>query len=618
LAVTVFSQKQEKIFYNKDWKVCSQSKAAFYRLVNFDNQGNPIGKVYDYFITGELQSEIEGAVYIDKKDDSKSRFIGLSKGLYRNGNRNFETLHDHQGNVVSSKSWHENGNLWAEYSYKNGEIDGNYTQYYENGKLEVKATYKNGELDGNYAVYYEDGTLGIEATYKNGKPDGEYIVYHENGKLLAKFKFANGKLADKFYMECDEFGKCQNVFSEDFDSFDNENQWSVGYSDDVSISILPKKGILMKSKTGTGFKNTINLPLNLSEDFSIEAIIDFKSGNTKSGHGLMWGFKDWDNYSYFIITASGHCKIGEKAKGIDLPTKEWTNFGAINRNKQRNKLKMLRVDEKMYFTINGQFVHSSKFYGLNGNNLGFYMTSGKKEVLFENLTVRQDISNGEYSTSKATNSIYDWKGNGSGFFIDCRGYIATNYHVVKDASQIEVSFIRDGELQAFKADVIQSDRQNDLAVLKIRDSLFVPFNNIPYNFQTILSDVGTNIFALGYPMANIMGSEIKFTDGRISSKTGMQGDVTMYQISVPIQSGNSGGALFDYDGNLIGLTSAIMNREYFNSENVNYAIKASYLKNLVDVLPVSIQLPNDKTITGKTLTEKVRILSDYVVLIKVK
>ncbi len=115
-----------------------------------------------------------------------------------------------------------------------------------------------------------------------------------------------------------------------------------------------------------------------------------------------------------------------------------------------------------------------------------------------------------------------------------------------------------------------------------------------------------------------MGNEIKFTDGKISSKTGIQGDVTTYQISVPIQAGNSGGALFDYDGNLIGITSAGLNREHFQSENVNYAIKSSYLKNLIDVLPISIRIPNDRTIAIKSFTDKIKILSDYVVHIRTK
>jgi len=593
MVATVFSQKQEKIYYDKDWKGCSQSKAEFYRIVNYDENGKPVGKVKDYFITGELQSEIDGALYIDKNDDSKSIFIGFSRGFFKTGNREFEILHDNQGKVITHKIWYANGNLRMESAYKNEEPDGKYILYYENGKIMREAKASNGKIESD-------------------------IYYYESGKLYRKFSFADGKLAGKFFLECDEFGKCQNVFYEDFYSSDNVNQWAIGDNKDISAEILSEKGLLMKDKTGNGFQNTINIPLDLTEDFSIETIVDFKNGEINNGHGLMWGFRDWDNYYYFCISANGHYIIGAKTEGINLPIKEWTKTDVINQNKQRNMLKLLRIDDKIYFSINGQIVYSDKFYGFRGNNIGFWIASGKKEVLFENLIVKQDFSNTGSSISSSANSNSGWKGNGSGFFIDYRGYIATNYHVIKDATYIEINFIRDGQQQAFNAEVIQSDRQNDLAILKIIDNSFKPFTSIPYNFQTTLCDVGTNIFALGYPMADIMGSEIKFTDGKISSRTGIQGDITMYQISVPIQSGNSGGALFDYDGNLVGVTSAGLNRDYFNSENVNYAIKSSYLKNLIEVLPASIRLPNDKTIATKTLTEKIKILSDYVVLIKIK
>lgn len=131
--------------------------------------------------------------------------------------------------------------------------------------------------------------------------------------------------------------------------------------------------------------------------------------------------------------------------------------------------------------------------------------------------------------------------------------------------------------------------------------------------------MGSNVFALGYPLAlSVMGTEIKFTDGKISSKTGFQGDITSYQISVPIQPGNSGGPLFDFDGNLIGITSSTFNRKLDITENVNYAIKSSYLKSLVDVLNYNLTLPNDDSISYLTLTEKIKKLSDYVVLIKIK
>ena len=212
-----------------------------------------------------------------------------------------------------------------------------------------------------------------------------------------------------------------------------------------------------------------------------------------------------------------------------------------------------------------------------------------------------------------------WLGNGTGFFIDRRGYIATNFHVIGAAREIEVEFIRKGIKENHKASVIKADKQSDLAILKITSSNFLPLENLPYNFKTEIADIGTEIFSLGYPMAlSLMGTDIKFTDGKISSKTGFQGSIATYQISVPIQPGNSGGPLFDKDGSIIGLTSAGINRSLNLTENVNYAIKSIYLKNLVDVLGLDLSLPNDITISKRNLQEKIKVLSDYVTLIKIR
>ena len=57
-----------------------------------------------------------------------------------------------------------------------------------------------------------------------------------------------------------------------------------------------EKGLLMKNYSDQSFRQTIHLPLDLYNDFSIETIVEFESGDNNSGHGLIWGFKDWDNY----------------------------------------------------------------------------------------------------------------------------------------------------------------------------------------------------------------------------------------------------------------------------------------------------------------------------------
>lgn len=211
----------------------------------------------------------------------------------------------------------------------------------------------------------------------------------------------------------------------------------------------------------------------------------------------------------------------------------------------------------------------------------------------------------------------DWLGNGSGIIISTSGYLITNYHVIENANEIEVEFIKDGEVQKLNAEVVQSDQVNDLAVLKIFDMNFDGLDEISYNFKTRSSDVGTKIYAYGYPMAlSIMGKEIKITDGIISSKSGFQGDITTYQITAPIQGGNSGGPLFDDKGNLIGINSSGINKGI--ADNVAYTIKSSYILNLIDVLPKNIDLPSNRKLESLPLTEQIKEISKYVVLIKVK
>lgn len=188
------------------------------------------------------------------------------------------------------------------------------------------------------------------------------------------------------------------------------------------------------------------------------------------------------------------------------------------------------------------------------------------------------------------------------------GYIVTNYHVIEDANMINIQGIRGDFLTKYKAKVIATDKFNDLAILKIDDSSFNGFGNIPYSVKTSTSDVGEDVFVLGYPLTSTMGEEIKLTTGIISSKTGYQGDVSLYQISAPIQPGNSGGPLFDGNGNVIAIVSA----KHKDAENVGYAIKASYLRNLMESVVSEDILPQTNQIATYKLSEQVKSLKNFV------
>lgn len=219
------------------------------------------------------------------------------------------------------------------------------------------------------------------------------------------------------------------------------------------------------------------------------------------------------------------------------------------------------------------------------------------------------VGNNKQSSMQTSQSQgYEW--TGTGFALN-NGYLVTNYHVIDDATQIVVQGINDN-LVEYKAELISVDKNNDLALIKINDNRFKGYGEIPYSIKELLCDVGSDIFVLGFPLTNYMGREVKLTSGIISSKSGYQGDVSTYQISAPIQPGNSGGPLFDIDGNIVG----IVNSGIRNADNVGYAIKSMYLLNLVNSSVSNDIIPKKNILEGKSLSEKVKILSNFVFCIK--
>lgn len=211
---------------------------------------------------------------------------------------------------------------------------------------------------------------------------------------------------------------------------------------------------------------------------------------------------------------------------------------------------------------------------------------------------------------------------GSGFFISKSGYIATNAHVVKNAKSIEINVANEVTgTNTYNAKLSLIDEINDVAILKIEDDKFIGLTSIPYSIEKS-TEIGEEVFTIGYPISSIMGKNFKVSNGIINANSGIQDDVRFMQISTPIQPGNSGGPLFNDFGNVVGLTTAKLDGEVIGRsvENVNYAIKSAYLINLMNMLPdLPIDNPIESSLTLKDLplNEKIKTLKEYICLIKV-
>ena len=555
-------------YFDDKWNRCQQKDASFYRLVTYESDNKPKGVVKDFYISGQLQSEFT-AVYLDYEDEGKN--------------------------------FHEGEATW----------------YFKNGKIEQKRYYFNNKINGKNTFYYDNGQMAQEINYRLGVYDGLYQQWYKTGKLKISAFYETGRLVENKYIEYDENGLGALVYNENFRI--NKEQWERKFQD--NISRITEDGNLSLYLNTDNLTSRFNyITLDQKSSFSIESVIQKKSGKGNEGYGLIFGFKDWNNYYQFLISEYGSYIILGEFEGVNIKICQWTKSNAINIGNKRNLLKVMKFGDEFIFSINGEVVERPKSKDLRGNNIGI-IAGGRGEFVLENLIVKEFMTDKELEQKRPKNistSANEWKGNGSGFFINEKGYIATNYHVVEEANAIQVEYFQKGVKNIFSAKVIVTDKQNDLAIIQVDDPKFKTLPTIPYVFSSTIKDVGSEVFALGYPMAQVMGDEIKFTDGKISSKTGIEGDITVYQISVPIQPGNSGGPLFDNKGNLVGITSSGLNKEYFNSENVNYAIKTTYLKNLIDVMPENIRLPNNVDIYNKPLTEKIKLLSDFIPIIRVK
>jgi S1-C subfamily serine protease len=183
---------------------------------------------------------------------------------------------------------------------------------------------------------------------------------------------------------------------------------------------------------------------------------------------------------------------------------------------------------------------------------------------------------------------------GSGFFIDPKGLVVTNYHVVNKQGDLKVVFPgMDDELDA---ELVMTDKRNDLAVLRFRPTpeMMQRLGPLPYRVAAPHNvKVGQETVVIGFPLGSDLGRNHKVGTGIISSLSGMRDEPGRMQISNPIQPGNSGGPVFNRKGDIVGVVVAGLDDKYyyekrgFVPQNVNFAIKLHYLQGLLDLYPTA-------------------------------
>ncbi len=194
----------------------------------------------------------------------------------------------------------------------------------------------------------------------------------------------------------------------------------------------------------------------------------------------------------------------------------------------------------------------------------------------------EDDESGELSAGEIYNKcapavvyivVYDASGNalrtGSGFFIHSDGTLVTNYHVVEGGASAKITTM-DNQVYDVSG-VYDCDETTDIALLKVNGS---GFTSLKVSTEPV--SAGDTIYAIGSPL----GLSNTISSGIISNAARVYEGVTYIQVTAPISSGSSGGALIDSQGRAVGITSGEFYSSTNMSQNLNIAVPLTYLDEL--------------------------------------
>ncbi len=230
------------------------------------------------------------------------------------------------------------------------------------------------------------------------------------------------------------------------------------------------------------------------------------------------------------------------------------------------------------------------------------------QVKHQNDALQQQIS------SVADNAKIDpreYRSGGTGFLVDQKGYLFTNYHVIENARYIAVQNNGGKDLQAR---VVYKDPEHDIAILKIDDTAYKAPAFIPYGIKKSTADIAEPVFSLGYPR-----NDIVYGEGYLAARTGYNGDTLSVQISINANHGNSGSPIINRNGEIVG----VLNARQTSAQGTVFAIQSKYIYKALaqlqktDTAFQNIKLTATSSLKGAERTQQVKKIMDYVYMVKV-
>lgn len=600
----IFNSENGKIYIEKDFKkiifydIGNNNKYVYYtdKSEKFSNAGVTQTLYYDkaYMV---VQHRIDAVNYATYTKDENGKLIDYIR------------FYDLKGNFLIRKY---KAQFVSNISFAFDILDREQFSYDEFGNIRRKTLHVNPNnlqfinyLTTNNDIVYDFDTKGNLIQYiefQNGK-ESIIIKYDSNQDII----YANDK-NDKYFYQGNPSAGYELTYIEEFEENRTFKMNVRDYS--AGKTSYSNNGYLMESRNDGGIADVIDIDFDMNNsDWVITSTFDRVS--SIQGAGVVIGSsEDATNVQMFLVSGDSYFNHYNIYNGFNISSlKDWEHSNNIKGGYSRNTLSIMKMSNKIFVSINGNNTFQTDFTPLSSNTVGFFVDKTGNKINFQNLIIKKlnsSIPQKFYNPKNYISTESKFKGNGSGFLVNTSGYIATNYHVIDGATEIFTEI----NSKDYKCKLIAIVKENDLAIIKVIDKNSFPvYSSINSNN----TETGSEIFVLGFPYAlSLLGNEIKLTDGKISSQTGFQGQSKTYQISAPIQPGNSGGPLFNSEGDIVGIVSS----KFTAGENVGYAIKSKYLLDLLSKNNISYNTSN--SIKSSSLIEKVKLLSNTTFIIKVK
>lgn len=617
LKTYIYNSQYGKTYINEDFKIVTffdahnENKKYEYYISKYDINISPKNHTSNIEKLNHLRITYYDKDYYTttKENKDKIKYYSIYEVNIKNEIVDYVKFYDFKSNLLL---WKYNAYKVSNISFANDVVDGERYIYDSNGNIRTKVIHVNPnklefidymELNNDEVFDFDvNGNLTRYTKYKNGT---ENIIVNYDSNQDVKNAKSND---DLYFFQGNPISGYELIYNEEFNEKTIFTWTESNY--DAGKKELIDGGYVMESKNNGGIADIIDIGFDMNKsDWVITATLDRL--NSIEGAGILIGGSDDGNtIQMFLISGDGYFNHYNIYNGFNISNlKDWMYSNSIKKYNSTNVISIMKIKDDVFVSVNGQSIYITKFTVLNSSTVGLFTDKKGNKIKFDNLTIKKlnaELPQKFFNFKNYIATKSEFKGNGSGFLVNNEGMLATNYHVIERAKEIYV----ESNKKDYKCTVVAIDKINDLAILKIQN-----FNSISvkYTISEITSETGTSIFTLGFPYAlSLLGSEIKLTDGKISSTSGYQNDVTTYQISVPIQPGNSGGPLFDENGNVIGIISS----KFSLGDNVSYAIKSSYLLKLINKYNIMINKTN--SISNLKLTEKVKELSKTTLLIKIK